>query len=146
MTKHTARVRWTGDVREGEGRVEAAKGAFSALGRLKARAEGGIGGETTPEELIAGAHALCFAMSVEGALAKERFAVEALEVEATISLERSANGFKLTESALKVRGHGPQKGLEAGRFRELVQRAEASCPVSNALRNNVAIRVEAELG
>jgi osmotically inducible protein OsmC len=146
MTKHQANVHWSGDIRDGSGKAVAKSGAFQVTTRLKARAEGPIQGETTPEELIAAAHASCLAMSIEATLAKERFAVEGLDVEAVVGLDRSANGFKITESVLKVRAKNPQKGLEIAKFREIVQRAEQTCPVSLALRNNVKVTVETELG
>jgi len=141
----TATVSWQGDLAEGGGEVELA--SSHAAGRLPvsfpSRAAERAGGQTSPEELIAAAHASCYAMSLSGALARGGSAPESLEVSAEVKIAKSPSGIQITSSALEVRGRVP--GLDPGAFNEAARDAEQTCPVSNALRGNLEITVTAEL-
>ncbi len=146
MSDHSANVRWTGNLPDGSGEVKAHSGSFSSTVRLKARTEGEIKGETTPEELIAGAHATCYTMMIEATLGKHKLSAERVETEATVSVHKVEGGLKITQSHLKVTAFGPAAGLDDATFQTIAQEAEAGCPVSNALRGNLEITVEALLG
>ena len=141
-----ATVSWQGDLAKGAGEVELA--SSHAAGPLPvsfpSRAAERAGGQTSPEELIAAAHAGCYAMSLSGALARAAQSPELLEVSAEVKIEKPASGgIKITSSDLRVRGRVP--GVDAAAFEQAAGEAEDACPVSNALRGNVDITVEAEL-
>jgi len=134
---------WEGAVAKGGGRVSVASGAFPEQAiTLKRRTEGGKG-TTSPEELIAAAHASCYAMALAAALTRNETPPERLEVSAEIALDRVEGGLKIMASMLSVRGSVPS--LDASKFQEIARTAEQSCPVSNALRGNVEINLSAEL-
>jgi len=138
-----ATVIWEGDLRSGFGVVDAGSGAFDSLPvsftqRLESESE-----DTSPEELIAAAHAACYAMSLSNTIASNGSQPERLEVTARCDLERTADGLAIKAVHLDVRGRVPR--LEQDTFRDLALKAEQRCPVSNALRGSVAIDVTAEL-
>ena len=144
LNKDRADIVWEGSVTEGSGRLAVASGALpEQTMTLKRRTEGGQGA-TSPEELIAGAHATCYAMALSAALTRNETPPERLEVTAETSLDRVEGALKITGVDLTVRGRVPQLDSEA--FQEIAKTAEQNCPVSNALRGNVEIRLHAELG
>ncbi len=100
-------------------------------------------GRTSPEELIAAAHAACYAMAFSHALAQAGTPAESLNVDATCTFEQVDGGFKITTMNLNVTGKVP--GMDEASFEKAAQQAEQGCPVSNALRNNVQIRLNAHL-
>ena len=143
LSKDRANAVWEGSVTEGAGRVSVASEAFPEQAiTLKRRTEGGTG-TTSPEELIAAAHAACYSMALSAALSRNETPPERLEVSAEVSLDRVDGGLKITSIALSVRGTVP--GVDAAAFQELAKTAEQSCPVSNALRGGVEISLQAEL-
>jgi osmotically inducible protein OsmC len=134
---------WQGDLSGGGGTVGAASGAFSDLAvSWRARTEH-AGGDTSPEELIAAAHASCYAMAFSNVLAGGGNAPERLEVTATCHLDRAGAGVRISIVELAVRGR--VAGLDAGAFERAAAEADSGCPVSNAVRGNVEIRVQARL-
>ena len=143
LNKDRANAVWEGSVAEGGGRVTVASGAFPEQPiTLKRRTEGGRG-TTSPEELIAAAHAACYSMALAAALSRNETPPERLEVSAEVSLDRVESGLKITGVELSVRG--TVGGVDRGAFEELARQAEQNCPVSNALRGSVEIRLQAEL-
>ncbi len=143
LNKDRANAVWEGSVAEGGGRVAVASGAFPEQPiTLKRRTEGGRG-TTSPEELIAAAHAACYSMALAAALSRNETPPERLEVSAEVSLDRVESGLKITGVELSVRG--TVGGVDRGAFQELARAAEQNCPVSNALRGSVEIRLQAEL-
>ncbi len=143
LNKDRANAVWEGSVAEGGGRVTVASGAFPEQPiTLKRRTEGGRG-TTSPEELIAAAHAACYSMALAAALSRNETPPERLEVSAEVSLDRVESGLKITGVELSVRG--TVGGVDRGAFQELARQAEQNCPVSNALRGSVEIRLQAEL-
>jgi osmotically inducible protein OsmC len=98
-------------------------------------------GKTSPEELIAAAHASCFAMAFSNTLAEQGNEPEELNINAVCTFD--ADQLKVTTMILDVRGRVP--GLDAEGFQNAAERAEQVCPVSNALRGNVDIQVNASL-
>jgi osmotically inducible protein OsmC len=136
-----AEATWEGSLLEGSGTIESVgSGAFGPLRvTWSSRAEG-TGGGTTPEELIAAAHATCFSMALSGALAKAGTPPETLSVSAKVTF---VPGTGITASALDVKGVVP--GLDDARFRDAAEQAIDGCPVSKALAGNVELSVSSRL-
>ena len=141
-TERKASVTWYGDLMSGEGTIESV--TSGVLGPLEVdwanRAEDAQG-KTSPEELIAAAHAACFAMAFSNGLAKDGHAPERLETSATVTF---VPGTGITKSALTVTGAVP--GLDEEGFRKAAEDAKENCPVSSALKGNVELELDARLG
>jgi lipoyl-dependent peroxiredoxin len=139
-----ADVVWEGDLLHGRGTiVSVGSGALGALPVTWASRTERSDGKTSPEELMAAAHAACYAMAFSHTLAQAGTPAERLSVSATCTFEQVEGGFKISTMDLDVRGKVP--GLDEAGFEKVAQQAEQGCPVSNALRNNVQIRVNAHL-
>ncbi|MGH7777525.1 MAG: OsmC family peroxiredoxin [Candidatus Dormibacterales bacterium] len=143
MSDRTAEVVWEGDLRAGSGRATFGSGSLPAVGMTWASRTEAPGGGTSPEELIAAAHAGCYAMGLANLLAREEHRAESLRVAATVTFEVLESGPKITRSALSVTGRVP--GVDASAFEDAARRGEQRCPVSNALRGNVELTLEAKL-
>jgi osmotically inducible protein OsmC len=142
MATRRAEATWEGSLAEGKGQAELASGVAPALDvNWRARTEGGA--QTSPEELLAAAHAACFAMALSHELTEAGTQPERLSVGAAVSFDPVEGGFAVTKSELRVRGVVP--GLDAGAFTEAAKGAAEGCPISGALKGNVDISVEAEL-
>ncbi|MGH2723447.1 MAG: OsmC family peroxiredoxin [Actinomycetota bacterium] len=138
--KH-AEVTWRGDLATGSGTVESVgSGAFGPLSVSWPARTGDEGGMTSPEELIAAAHAACFSMALSGGLAKGGHAPTSLTVSATVAF---VPGTGITTSALDVTGD--VAGIDEAAFREAAEEAKENCPVSGALKGNVEMSVTARL-
>ncbi len=137
-----ASVTWNGDLLSGAGTIdEVGSGAFGPLDvTWAARSEEASGGKTSPEELIAAAHASCFSMALSGALAKAETPAEQLRTSAVVTF---VPGTGITKSALTVRGRVP--GLDADGFRAAAEGAKKNCPVSQALAGVPEITLDAQL-
>ncbi len=139
-----AEVEWQGSLIQGSGKlVSVGSGAIGNLPLTWAARTESSDGKTSPEELLAAAHAGCYAMAFSHALAQAGTPAERLTVDATCTFEQVGGGFKVSTMVLDVRGKVP--GLDQVGFEQTAQQAEQGCPVSNALRNNVAIHVNAQL-
>jgi osmotically inducible protein OsmC len=140
-TDRRADVVWEGSLMEGSGTVTSVgSGALPQLPvTWTSRAESPEG-RTSPEELIAAAHAACFAMALSNALAQAGNPPERLETSATVTF---VPGTGITKSALTVKGRVP--GVDEQAFREAAEGAKEGCPVSIALKGNVELSVEASL-
>lgn len=138
-----AEVSWNGDLMSGSGTVSAvSSGAFRDLPvSWAARTESPD--KTSPEELIAAAHASCFAMAFSGALARAGTPPQSLAVSAEVTFDKLEAGWKVTKSALTVRGVVP--GISPADFVAAAEAARDGCPVSGALKGNVELSVEATL-
>ncbi len=134
-------VDWTGSVMEGQGMAQAGTGAFS-LPVTFPRRIGEPEGMTSPEEFVAAAHAACYAMALNATLGRKGAKAARTQVTATVTAERTDAGLKLTRSTLSVVAEGLE-GIAAAQFGEVAREAEGRCPISNALRGNLAIEVEA---
>lgn len=142
--KRSANVRWTGDLMQGSGLVSAAtSGAFKDQAVSWPSRSGEDQGKTSPEELIAAAHASCFAMAFSGRLAKNGTPGTALDVQATVTFDKVGDGFKIVSSHLKV--DGDVAGIDATKFSAIAEDAKLNCPVSQALKGNVEIDLVASL-
>jgi lipoyl-dependent peroxiredoxin len=143
MTERTAEVRWQGSLLEGSGTIVAT--TTGAIGEQPvswaARSTDETGGKTSPEELIAAAHAACFSMALSNGLAKDGHPPEELRTSATVAFQP---GEGITRVALAVEGSVP--GLDEEGFRAAAQVAKENCPVSKALTGVPEITVEARLG
>src|SRR6266513_1397292 len=128
-TDRRADATWQGSLMDGSGRIE--KVTSGALGGLDvtwaSRAEQ-PGGKTSPEELIAAAHATCFSMALSHGLAQEGHSPDRLDTSATVTFEP---GEGITKIALAVEGNVP--GLDDAGFRSAAEAAKENCPVSKAL-------------
>jgi lipoyl-dependent peroxiredoxin len=142
-THKTANATWEGTLAEGSGRVSTRSGAISDLPMTwKDRAEGGDA--TSPEELIAAAHASCVLMALAAGLARAGTPPTRLESEATSTFDKVGEGFEITKMELKIRGQ--VDGLDDEAFRQAADGAKQNCPVSHALSGNVEITLDAALG
>jgi osmotically inducible protein OsmC len=139
-----ADVVWEGDLIKGHGTVSASTSkAFAQLPVTWASRTESPDGRTSPEELVAAAHASCFAMAFSFGLANAGTPPERLDVSATVTFDRQEGGFAVVSSALTVRGRVP--GLDAQGFAKAAEAAKDGCPISKALTGNVALSVEATL-
>ncbi len=135
-------VTWEGPIREGKGEVVAGTGAFTLPVTFLSRVEQ-PGGKTSPEELIAGAHAACYAMALTATMGRKNASARRLKVTARIEAEFEG-GIKIKASHLTVTAEGLQ-GISGADFPQLARDAEQACPVSNALRGALTIDVEAHV-
>ena len=141
--EHTAHASWNGDLMSGSGTVSTGSGAVSGVPLTwRARAEDASAG-SSPEELIAAAHAACFSMALSHALAQAGTPASSLETDATSTFDRTDAGFRITKIALAVRGDVP--GIDQAAFEEAAAGAKENCPVSKALEGNVEITLDAAL-
>ncbi len=144
--KRNAKAIWQGTLAEGSGTISSQSGALSNLpysfkGRFQD--ESGTSG-TNPEELIAAAHAGCFAMQLSHFLAENGTPATRLDATATVTIDPDpANGFTIKSSAVTLIGTVP--GIDDAKFQELAAKAKASCPVSRAL-GAIEVTLTASLG
>jgi len=140
----TADVTWAGDLMSGNGTItKVGSAAFGLLPVSWAARTEVPGGKTSPEELLAAAHASCFAMALSGALARAGTPPTSLDVSAAVTFDKGEGGWRVTTSALTVRGRVP--GATAGSFAEAAEATKSGCPISKALVGNVDLSVEASL-
>jgi len=139
--ERTAHIDWEGPVKEGKGEVKAGTGAFSLPVTFLSRVEK-PGGKTSPEELIAAAHATCYAMALSGTLGRKNAKARMLHVSATVGAEFGETGLKIQSSRLQVVAEGLE-GISAAQFSDIAKEAEGRCPVSNALRGSLKIDLDA---
>ena len=127
---------------EGSGTAKAGSGAFSVPVTFPSRIAAAADGKTTPEELMAASHAVCFAMVLTNTITKQGGKAGKVRVTATVTADKSDAGIKVVSSALKATVEGLE-GIDKGTLQELAAGAEKGCPISNALRGSVAITVDA---
>jgi len=140
----TAEVTWKGSLIEGEGMIDdVTSGALTRLPVTWASRTEAADGRTSPEELVAAAHASCYAMAFSGGLGRNGTPPAVLKVTATVTFDKLEGGWKVASSALTVRGTVP--GIDAATFARLAEAAKDGCPISGALKGNVALSVEATL-
>jgi len=139
--ERSAHIDWEGPVKEGKGEIKAGTGAFSLPVTFPARVEK-PGGKTSPEELIAAAHAACFAMALSATLGRKNARARTLHVTATVTADFGEAGLKIQSSRLQAIAEGLE-GIGAAQFPEVAKEAEGRCPVSNALRGSLKIDLEA---
>ena len=139
-----AETQWSGPLATGSGTVSAkSSGAFSDLPVTWAARTEDSNGKTSPEELVAAAHAACFSMALSGALGRAGTPPERLDVSAEVTFDKLEAGWRVVSSALTVRGVVP--GSNAQAFRAAAEATRDGCPISVALAGNVALSIEATL-
>lgn len=131
FSRHVA-VNWNGTLMEGKGVAHAGTGAFTLPVTFPQRI-GEPAGATSPEELIAAAHAACYAMVVAGTMARNNITAKGHTVTCTVTADKGEAGITITTSRLDVVAEGLH-GADAAKFTQLVTEAEKGCPVSKALR------------
>ncbi|HEX6090888.1 MAG TPA: OsmC family peroxiredoxin [Gemmatimonadales bacterium] len=141
MTTSKADAVWEGGLKTGKGNYSAGSGAFSGTYSFPTRFESAPG--STPEELIAAAHAACVSMALAGALEAAGKAPTRINTSAACTIDKVDGGFKITRMKLTIRGVVP--GMDQSEFRTAAESAKGGCPVSRALEGNVAIELDARL-
>src|SRR5215208_5398762 len=136
-----AEVVWEGDLPRGSGKFTVGSGALGEMPITWASRTERSDGKTSPEELIAAAHGSCFAMALSNVLAEGGTPPERLEIDAVCTFD--IDNIKVSSVDLDIRGDVPD--LDAQGFQSAVEQADQGCPVSNALRGNVEMRVSASL-
>lgn len=135
---------WTGDLISGSGTIDyVSSGAFSRMGVSWAARTTAHNGKTSPEELLAAAHAACFSMAFASRLAKNGTPAAKLNVRAEVTFDNASGGWRVARSHLIARGSAP--GIDQAAFAALADDAKENCPISVALRGNVELSVEATL-
>ena len=142
MAERTATTAWEGDLAHGNGNLNLNSGATGELPVTWASRTQRSEGKTSPEELIAAAHASCFSMALSHELAEAGHAPEHLDVSATVTLDDVGGGPKITSSKLTVRGRVP--GIDQAAFEEAAQAAGKGCPVSGALSLDISVDAQLE--
>jgi len=135
-------VNWEGSLMEGKGEAKAGSGAFS-LPVSFTRRIGEAQGQTSPEELIAAAHASCYAMALNATVGRKGGSIAKTDVTATVTADKGDSGIKITTSKLTVVAHG-LTGIAKDQFGQVAADAEKGCPVSNALRGSLQIELDAK--
>src|ERR1700728_1487371 len=134
--KRSAQAKWQGDLRTGLGSISTASGVLSDVAySFHSRFEQGKG--TNPEELIAAAHAGCFAMALSNELGQAGITPKKLEATAAITLEAGAGGFSITKSHIDLVAEIP--GVDKAKFETAVKSAEKNCPVSKLLKAEISV-------
>ena len=129
---------WEGGLMDGSGVAKAGSGAFSLPVTFASRI-GEPAGKTSPEELMAAAHAACFAMALNAALGRKGAKAKKTHVTATVSADKSDAGLKIVSSKIKVLVEGLE-GMSPADFATFMKEADKGCPVSNAYRGSDADR------
>jgi len=138
-----AHATWDGDLRSGSGRFDVGSGAIGGQEVTFASRFEDSGGKTSPEELIAAAHATCLSMALANGLAQAGHPPTRLDTDAVAILDQRESGFRITSMRLTVRGQ--VDGIDEDAFRAAAEEAKVGCPVSNALVGNVEITLDAAL-
>ena len=142
IAERSATTVWEGNLAKGRGTVNGASGALSDLGVTWASRTERSNGQTSPEELIAAAHASCFSMALSNELAQSGHDPERLEVTSKVTLDQQDGAPTVTTSELTVTGRVP--GIDQSAFAQAAEGAAKNCPISRALAG-VQISVAATL-
>jgi osmotically inducible protein OsmC len=137
MPVRSADAVWEGDLKGGRGRLKLGSGAYEGQYSFSSRFESGTG--TNPEELIAAAHAGCFAMALSAGLGKAGFTPTKISADAKVTLDKVGEGFKITLIKLHVDAQVPK--IDEKQFAQIAEATKTGCPVSQAL---AATKIELE--
>ena len=142
-TRH-ASATWSGNLADGAGMLQyISSGAFSRMPITWGSRTSEHEGRTSPEELLAAAHASCFSMAFANLLAKNDTIAERLDVRVDVTADKRESGWTVLSSAITVSGVVP--GIDAAKFAEIADAAKDGCPISRALAGNVELSVEPTL-
>ena len=142
---HEAQARWEGGLTDGSGSITgSSSGQLAEVPVTWNARTGGDNSLTSPEELLAAAHATCFSMALAYELQGRNAAPRSLDVSARVGFDpKVGGGFEVSFSELTVKGDVP--GISTEEFQEAVDQAAEGCPISQALKGNVQITAEAQL-
>ena len=143
LAERRAQASWEGNLTKGSGRVKAGSGAIAEVPVTWASRVERSDGKTSPEELVAMAHASCYAMAFSHTLSEAGHVPERVDVTANVQLESIPGGIKVATVNLEVTGKVP--GVDQAQFEELARKGEQGCPISSALRGSVTINLKATL-
>ncbi len=139
--KRTASAVWHGDLKNGKGSISTASGVLKETQySFGTRFENGVG--TNPEELIAAAHAGCFAMAFSAELGKAGFTPTSIRASAAVTLDKTDAGWTVTESHLDMTAKIP--GIDQAKFTAIANGAKAGCPISRLLNAKVTLDAKLE--
>jgi osmotically inducible protein OsmC len=141
--KSKAEAVWEGDLPHGKGRVKGTSGALPETSVSWAARTGTSTGNTTPEELLAAAHAACYSMALSGGLGRMQKPPTQLNTSATATFEKVGEAWKVTTMELEVIGKVP--GISAAEFEAAAKAAAEGCPLSGVMKGNVVVTVHARL-
>ena len=140
-TRRKASAEWHGGLKDGKGTITTDSGVLQAAQySFSTRFEEGKG--TNPEELVAAAHAGCFAMALSMILGQAGLTADTIRAEAAVTLEKVGEGFEVTSSHLTVRAKIP--GADPAAFEKAAQAAKSGCPISKLLRAEVTMEAVLE--
>jgi len=141
--KSMATAVWTGGLKDGKGKITAATGVFTDTPYdFGKRFEGAATPGTTPEELIAAAHAGCFSMAFSGELGKAGITPERITTKATVTIEPVNGAPTVSSSHLEMSAKIP--GIDRAKFDEIAAGAKAGCPISRLLNTNITLAATLE--
>jgi lipoyl-dependent peroxiredoxin len=141
ITERSARTIWEGDLKTGEGRVSSGIGTFTDVKMSLPTRIGEANGYSSPEDMLAAAHSGCLAMNLSGTLAANGTPPDRLDVNAVVGVgPKEGGGLEVKHSHVTVSGKVP--GLTEEEFKKLAEKAEQTCPISNALRGNLEITMD----
>src|SRR3989441_13353850 len=129
MAVRTSEAEWRGDLQSGKGVMKVGSGAYEGAYTFASRFESGPG--TNPEELIGAAHAGCYSMALSNGLAKAGYTPTRVHTTARVTLDRTEQGFGITNIHLTTEGEVP--GISAEEFKNQAESAKTGCPISKAL-------------
>ncbi len=142
-TRH-ASATWSGNLTEGGGMLSyISSGAFSRMPITWSSRTAAHEGRTSPEELLAAAHASCFSMAISNELSKGGTVPTRVDVVVKVTADKREKGWTVLSSAISVKGVVP--GIDAAGFQAMAEKAKDGCPISRAIAGNVELSVEAEL-
>ncbi len=141
MSTHKSSAVWKGNLMHGQGTMNVGQGAWESAFSAKSRFEGGKG--SSPEELIAAAHAGCFSMAFSHELAEAGYEPIKVETTADVTIEKTKDGFTITKIHLTTKGE--VKGIKKEEFMKIANAAKEGCPVSKALKAVPSITLDATL-
>lgn len=142
MTR-TASATWQGDLPTGQGTVSTASDFLQSVPTSwRARTEDATG-QTSPEELLAAAHASCFSMAFSNELSKAGFVPDRVEITVDVTADKRENGWTVLTSQITARGWVPNVDEET--FQAMANKAKEGCPISRAIAGNVELSVNATL-
>jgi osmotically inducible protein OsmC len=141
MITSSSEAIWEGGLKGGNGTYSAGSGSFKGSYSFDTRFEGAKG--STPEELLAAAHAACFSMALAAGLEVAGTPATRVTTKASATVEKANGGFRITTIKLETRGVVP--GIDQAKFQEAAKEAAQGCPVSQALANNLKVELEATL-
>ncbi len=141
--KSVANAVWNGGLKDGRGSISAGNHAFVETPyNYGKRFEGASGPGTTPEELIAAAHAACFSMAFSAELGKAGFPPERISTRATVTLDTVDGKPTVSASHLETSARVPR--IDAAKFAEIANGAKAGCPISRLLKTNITLDAKLE--